>query len=136
MEQQERKSAMPELERFIRSMGMTEGQAMQLMTGAVKHQAQMMQRARQVIAAMEAIDDEKFTPEALRANPEAMRAMEQGASVGQVYRMYFLGGMKMPVQETEANLGLGGWMGDGLTPEQIEKISAYVSKTGQTYEMD
>ena len=42
MEQQERKSAMPELERFIRSMGMTEGQAMQLMTGAVKHQAQMM----------------------------------------------------------------------------------------------
>ena len=85
---------------------------------------------------MEAIDDEKFTPEALRANPEAMRAVEQGASVGEVYRMYFLGGAKMPVQETEANLGLGGWMGDGLTPEQIERISAYVSKTGQTYEMD
>ena len=65
-----------------------------------------------------------------------VRAIENGASVGEVYRKYFIGEAVERAQETEANLGLGGAYGDVLTPEEIARISAYVSKTGQTYEMD
>ena len=95
-----------------------------------------MGRARQVVAAMDAIDDGRFTIETLRANPEAMQAIENGASVGEVYRRYFLRAAEQPRAEHSANLGLSGAMGETLTPDEIERISAYVTATGNRYEMD
>ena len=127
---------MEALEGFIRRAGLNEQQAMQLMRGALEQRMQVMDRARQVIAAMEALEDKRFTPETLRKNPEAMRAVEEGMGIGEVYRRYFLGEKMEPVQETESNYGLGAWIGSELTPGEIERISAYVNKTGQTYEMD
>lgn len=124
------------LEEFIRKAGLNEQQAMQLIRGALEQRMQVMDRARQVVTAMEALGDERFTPETLHANPEAMRALEEGRSIGEVYRRYFLGEKKEPAQETEANYGLGAWLGGEMTPGEIERISAYVNKTGKTYEMD
>ena len=103
------------------------------MQEAVDRRAQVMNRARQVVAAIDAIGDERFTIEALRSNPEAMRMIEEGAAVGEVYRKYFLRPFDQPAQERSANLGLGLWDG-ALTPEEIERISQYVSTTGNRYE--
>lgn len=133
---QKETGAMEMLEGYIRKAGLTEQQALQLVRGALEQRMQVMERARQVVAAMEALNDERFTPETLRANPEALRAVEEGKGIGEVYRRYFLGEKKEPAQETEANYGLGAWMGGEMTPGQIERISAYVNKTGKTYEMD
>ena len=69
----------------------------------------------------------------LRSNPEAMRMIEEGAAVGEVYRRFFLRPFDQPAQEHSANLGLGLWDG-ALTPEEIERISQYVSTTGNRYE--
>ena len=135
MQMQKTPGAMQALEGFIRAAGLNEQQALQLLRGALEQRMQVMDRARQVVSAMEALADERFTPETLRANPDAMRALEEG-QVGEVYRRYFLGEKREPAQETEANYGLGTWMGGELTPGQIERISAYVNKTGKTYEMD
>ena len=103
------------------------------MQEAVDRRAQVMNRARQVVAAIDAIGDERFTIEALRSNPEAMRMIEEGAAVGEVYRRFFLRPFDQPAQEHSANLGLGLWDG-ALTPEEIERISQYVSTTGNRYE--
>ena len=131
-------SAMEMLEGFIRKAGLSEQQAVQLMRGALEQRMQVMDRARQVIAAMEALEDARFTPETLRAHPEALRAVEDGMGIGEVYRRYFLGEKAEPetAQETEGNLGLGTWLGGEMTPQEIERINAYVSKTGKSYEMD
>ena len=131
-------NAMELLEGFIRKAGLSEQQAVQLMRGALEQRMQVMDRARQVVAAMEALEDARFTPETLRANPEALRAVEDGMGIGEVYRRYFLGEKAEAdaVQETEGNLGLGTWYGGELTPQEIERINAYVSKTGKSYEMD
>ena len=128
--------AMNEMDKLMRENNLTDVQAARLLRAALDQQAQVMQRARQIVMAMDALEDPRFTPETLRNNPEAMRAMEQGMGVGAVYRKYFIGEKAEPAQETEANLGLGGVYGEGLTPEEIARISAYVSKTGKTYEMD
>ena len=95
-----------------------------------------MDRARRAMAAIEAIGDERFTVETLRAHPEALRAVEEGQPVGEVYRRYFLHRGAEPRPDTEANLGLAGIGGDALTPEEIERISAYVSRTGNRYQID
>lgn len=136
MQMQKNPGAMEALEGFIRRAGLNEQQALQLLRGALEQRMQVMDRARQVVTAMDALADERFTPETLRANPEALRALEEGKSIGEVYRRFFLGERKEPAQETEANYGLGTWMDGELTPGQIERISAYVSKTGKTYEME
>ena len=115
---------LPLLRRFLEQSGLSETE---------DRHAQVMGRARQVVAAIEAIGDERFTIEALRSNPEAMRMIEEGAAVGEVYRKYFLRPFDQPAQERSANLGLGLWDG-ALTPEEIERISQYVSTTGNRYE--
>ena len=135
-EMQKQPQAMEALSGFIRKAGLTEQQALQLMRGALEQRMQVMDRARQVVAAMEALEDQRFTPETLRANPEAMRAVEEGMGIGEVYRRYFLGEKKEPAQETEVNYGLGTWYGGDMTPQEIERIDAYVRKTGKSYEMD
>ena len=53
--------------------------------------------------------------------------------MGEVYRRFFLRPFDQPAQEHSANLGLGLWDG-ALTPEEIERISQYVSTTGNRYE--
>ena len=135
---QKRENAMEMLEGFVRKAGLSEQQALQLMRGALEQRVQVMERARQVIAAREALEDQRFTPETLRANPEALRAVEEGMGIGEVYRRYFLGEKADTeiAQETEGNLGLGTWFGGEMTPQDIERINAYVSKTGRSYEMD
>lgn len=129
-------TALPLLERFLKQTGMNETQAIRLMQSAVDHEEQVMNRARRVVAAIEAIDDERFTLEALRANPEAMQAIENGVGVGEVYRRYFLRAAVHPQAERSANLGFEGVQGERLTPDEIERISAYVSATGNRYEID
>ena len=124
---------LPLLRGFLEQSGLSETEALRLMQEAVDRRQQVMGRARQVVAAIEAIGDERFTIEALRSNPEAMRMIEEGAAVGEVYRKYFLRPFDQPAQERSANLGLGLWDG-ALTPEEIERISQYVSTTGNRYE--
>ena len=86
-----------------------------------------------MLAAVRAIGDENFTIEALQSNPEAMRALEEGGTVGEIYRRYFL---RRGEGEEDANLGLAGLAGGELTPEEIERISRYVSATGKRYVME
>lgn len=124
------------LEEFLERTGMSQEAALELLEMAYRRQEEMMGRARQVMAAIEAIGDERFTVEALRADPEAMRAVEAGAPIGEVYRRFFLCRTGGPRPDREANLGLGGLAGDTLTPEEIERISAYVSRTGNRYQID
>lgn len=123
------------LEQFLEQRGISEEQAVMLLEAAMDKQDQVMQRARQVMAAMEAIGDDGFSVESLRANPEAMRAVEDGMPVGEVYRQFYLKRGAAPRQETNANLGLSGVNGDNLTPEEIERISQYVSRTGKRYDI-
>ena len=79
-----------EFERFLQESGLNEAQAMGLLRAAYGRQMQLMERAQQVLAAVRAIGDENFTIEALQSNPEAMRALEEGGTVGEIYRRYFL----------------------------------------------
>ena len=67
-------------------------------------------------------------------DPEALRMLEDGASVGKVYRRYFLGGGD-ETEQTEANLGLGMPRGERLTAEEIERISRLVDRNGR-YALD
>ncbi len=124
------------LEQFLLEEQLSPEEAMQLLDGAVQHRDQVMARTKQVMTAMEALDDERFTPETLRAHPAAMRELEEGASVGEVYRKYFLKHALPVPHEREANLGWGAYVGDVLSPEQIQRISDYVSTTGYTYDME
>ncbi len=126
---------LPLLRSFLERAGLSEEEALRLLTEAAQRREQVMDRARKVVAAIEAIGDERFTIEALRRNPEAMRMIEEGAAVGEVYRKCFLRPFDSPAQEHSANLGLGAW-GGALTPEEIERISQYVSATGNRYEPD
>lgn len=136
MKDKAQQGAMPVLEGLMHRLGLDEMQAAELLRGAAQHRAQVMERARQIVAAMEVIGDETFTPARLRANPEAMRAVEEGMSAGEIYRRYFLKQAPEMMQETKANLGAGGYMNGEMTPEEIERISEYVTRTGSTYEMD
>ena len=113
---------LPLLRSFLERAGLSEEEALRLLTEAAQRREQVMDRARKVVAAIEAIGDERFTIEALRRNPE-------------VYRKCFLRPFDSPAQEHSANLGLGAW-GGALTPEEIERISQYVSATGNRYEPD
>lgn len=128
-----------EFERFLQESGLNEAQAMGLLRAAYDKQMQLMERAQQVLAAVRAIGDENFTIEALQSSPEAMRTLEEGGTVGEIYRRYFLrrgesgeGGEG----EEDANLGMAGLAGGELTPEEIERISRYVSTTGKRYGME
>lgn len=123
-------------EAFLARTGLTQEQALGLLEAAWRRQSELAQRARQVMDAIEAIGDDRFTVEALRGNPEALRAVEEGAPVGEIYRRFFLRRTLAPQEETEANLGLAGLGNDVLTPEEIERISQYVARTGQRYEMN
>lgn len=123
-------------EAFLARTGLTQEQALGLLEAAWRKQSELAQRARQVMDAIEAIGDDRFTVEALRGNPEALRAVEEGAPVGEIYRRFFLRRALAPQEETEANLGLAGLGNDVLTPEEIERISQYVARTGQRYEMN
>lgn len=125
-----------ELEAFLERTGLTQEQAMGLLEAAWRRQTELVQRARQVMDGIEAIGDDRFTVEALRQNAEAMRALEDGVPVGEIYRRFFLRRAYAPQQEVEANLGLGGLGGDVLTPGEIERISEYVARTGNRYEMN
>ena len=109
---------------------------MGLLRAAYGRQMQLMERAQQVLAAVRAIGDENFTIEALQSNPEAMRALEEGGTVGEIYRRYFLRRGESGEGEEDANLGLAGLAGGELTPEEIERISRYVSATGKRYVME
>ena len=62
---------LPLLRRFLEQSGLSETEALRLMQEAVDRRAQVMNRARQVVAAIDAIGDERFTIEALRSNPLA-----------------------------------------------------------------
>ena len=125
-----------QLDLLLQKSGLTEKEAFELLKATLERQNQLMERARAVLIAMEAIDDPAFTPETLRANPEAMHAIEDGMSVGEVYRKYFLrAGKNVPFEES-ANLGLRGFEGGQLTPEEIERISQYVSESGNIYNME
>ena len=73
-----------EFERFLQESGLNEAQAMGLLRAAYGRQMQLMERAQQVLAAVRAIGDENFTIEALQSNPEAMRALEEGGTVGEI----------------------------------------------------
>ena len=123
-----------EFERFLQESGLNEAQAMGLLRAAYGRQMQLMERAQQVLAAVRAIGDENFTIEALQSSPEAMRALEEGGTVGEIYRRYFL--RRGESGEEDANLGLAGLAGGELTPEEIERISRYVSATGKRYVME
>ena len=125
-----------EFERFLQESGLNEAQAMGLLRVAYGRQMQLMERAQQVLAAVRAIGDENFTIEALQSNPEAMRALEEGSTVGEIYRRYFLRRGESGEGEEDANLGLAGLAGGELTPEEIERISRYVSATGRRYVME
>lgn len=125
-----------EFERFLQESGLNEAQAMGLLRAAYGRQMQLMERAQQVLAAVHAIGDENFTIEALQSNPEAMRALEEGGTVGEIYRRYFLRRGESGEGEEDANLGLTGLAGGELTPEEIERISRYVSATGRRYVME
>ena len=125
-----------EFERFLQESGLNEAQAMGLLRAAYGRQMQLMERAQQVLAAVRAIGDENFTIEALQSNPEAMRAREEGGTVGEIYRRYFLRRGESGEGEEDANLGLAGLAGGELTPEEIERISRYVSATGKRYVME
>ncbi len=121
---------------LLKKSGMTQQEGYELLKATLERQNQLMLRAKAVMAAMEAIDDPAFTPETLRANSEAMHALEDGMSVGEVYRRFFLRvGRNKPYEES-ANLGLRG-LGEGqLTPEEIERISRYVNESGNIYNME
>lgn len=132
--QVEKETAQSTFEAFCAQNGLTPEEAMQVLRLTVEKREQVMRRAREVMAAMQAIGDEEFTVESLRANPEAMKMVEDGMPVGEVYRRYFLKSAQ-PVQEKEANLGLEGLTQGGLTAEEIERISEYVGRTGKNVEI-
>ena len=121
---------------LLKKSGMTEKEACDLLKATLERQNQLMERAKAVLIAMEAIGDPAFTPETLRANPEAMHAIEDGASVGEVYRRYFLRAGNFKPYEESANLGLRGGFDGQLTPEEIERISQYVNQSGNIYDME
>ena len=62
--------------------------------------------------------------------------LEEGGTVGEIYRRYFLRRGESGEGEEDANLGLAGLAGGELTPEEIERISRYVSATGKRYVME
>ena len=105
-------------------------------------------RAREMLAAMEAIGDETFSVEALQGNQEAMEAWASGATPAQVYRKYFLNVQKpptapaaaqpakvaaqrssRPAPERAANSGAMGMPARTFSAEDIRKIDEYLAKT-------
>ena len=130
----DREQDMAALEEFLAQRGISAEGALRLLAGALRSQEDLRARALETVAAIRAIDDPRFTVESLRAHPEALRMLEDGASVGKVYRRYFLGGGD-ETEQTEANLGLGMPRGERLTAEEIERISRLVDRNGR-YALD
>ena len=137
----DREQDMAALEEFLAQRGISAEGALRLLEGALRRQEDLRARALETVAAIRAIDDPRFTVESLRAHPEALRScsirttmLEDGASVGKVYRRYFLGGGD-ETEQTEANLGLGMPRGERLTAEEIERISRLVDRNGR-YALD
>ena len=119
----DREQDMAALEEFLAQRGISAEGALRLLEGALRRQEDLRARALETVAAIRAIDDPRFTVESLRAHPEALRMLEDGASVGKVYRRYFLGGGD-ETEQTEANLGLGMPRGERLTAEEIDRYVA------------
>lgn len=130
----DREQDMAALEEFLAQRGISAEGALRLLEGALRRQEDLRARALETVAAIRAIDDPRFTVESLRAHPEALRMLEDGSSVGKVYRRYFLGGGD-ETEQTEANLGLGMPRGERLTAEEIERISRLVDRNGR-YALD
>lgn len=105
-------------------------------------------RAREMLAAMEAIGDEAFSVEALQGNQEAMEAWAGGATPAQVYRKFFLNVPQQtatpasaqpakvaaqrstrPAPERAANSGAMGTPARTFSAEDIRKIDEYLAKT-------
>ena len=104
-------------------------------------------RAREMLAAMDAIGDESFSVEALQGNQEAMAAWASGATPVQVYRKYFLNVQTQPdspaaeqpakpavprsrpTPERAANSGAMGTPARTFSAEDIRKIDEYLAKT-------
>ncbi|MGI5885287.1 MAG: hypothetical protein ACOX83_10065 [Candidatus Spyradocola sp.] len=122
------------LEAFLAQRGLSAQGALRLLESALRRQEDLRARALETVSAIRAIDDPRFTVETLRAHPEALRALEDGMSVGKVYRRYFLRGGD-GAEQTEANLGLGPLRGERLTAEEIERISRMVDRGGR-YDLD
>ena len=104
-------------------------------------------RAREMLAAMEAIGDEAFSVEALQGNQAAMEAWAGGATPAQVYREHFLNVQAQPsipaaeqyakpaaprsrpTPERAANSGAMGTPARTFSAEDIRKIDEYLAKT-------
>ena len=104
-------------------------------------------RAREMLAAMEAIGDEAFSVEALQGNQAAMEDWASGATPAQVYRKHFLNVQAQPsipaaeqyakpaaprsrpTPERAANSGAMGTPARTFSAEDIRKIDEYLAKT-------
>ena len=91
----------------------------------------MRARALETVAAIRAIDDPRFTVESLRAHPEALRMLEDGASVGKVYGA-ISSAAGDETEQTEANLGLGCRAGSGSRPRRSSGSPAWWTETDDT----
>ncbi|MDR2513949.1 MAG: hypothetical protein LBD02_01930 [Christensenellaceae bacterium] len=122
------------LQATLEELGIEPGDAEGILRQVVERSRGQRELAARVLDAIEAIGDENFTLEALRANEKAMRELERGAPTGEIYRKYFMKA-KLPRSERDANLGAGAARGMELSREDIERISEYVDRTGKVFQL-
>lgn len=127
-------SGLQELELTCQELGLPYEEASQLLRRVVEKAMAQRELANRILDAIDSISDPGFTVEALQQNPSALRELEDGMPVGEVYRKYFLK-PGMPRVEKDANLGAGAGQGVELTREDIQRISEYVDRTGKVFSL-